>query len=384
MTATVTLDGRNVTGVTLNGLTITRGRSSIYEDINPGVCVATLLSGDIAPDAWQGQSGYTDIYSDIWQGLSVAARVGVPMAVETSGESGYTDIYSDVWQGGGAVRFTGVVTAVDYTPGELTITAVDALEALGRVYVTAARPPEMDFARAFALGRLAGIDIGYMGTTQVQLVGIDAATDPVTALTALVQVADNTDAQLLANLNNKLFFRRRDTAPPGVITLPSDVTFSTALVVSDELGAVYNVQRVAYGEASGRSIVERVNQSSITEYGRREWRQYDTQLATTRDASDLAAYWLENDSAPGYRIRNVDIFITDDDNKWAATADSIDLYTPVHIPQITPGSPIDTYTAVVLGYTETITTVDRVLSIQLAHPGYLMKGSSYALAPPAR
>ena len=384
MSATVTLDGRNVTGVTLDGVTITRGRSSIYEDISPGVCVATLLSGDVAPDAWQGESGYTDVYTDIWKGLEVAARVGVPMVVETSGESGYTDVYTDIWKGAGAVRFTGTVTAVDYTPGELTLTAVDALEPLGRVYVTSGRQEETDFNRAFAYAKLAGIELGYLGTLQVQLAEIAPNPDPTTALRALIATADSTDAQVFADLSNRVYYRRRDTAPGGVITIPGEVTLSEALIVSDELGDIYNVERVAYGKADSRQVVERINQASITEYGRREWRQYETQLLTNKDAAEFADYWLTNDASPGYRIRDVEILILDVEGSWAGTADSIDLFVPVRIPQLPAGSPIDTFTAVVLGYTETITQNDRVLNLHLAHPAYLMKGDSYAIATPTR
>ena len=384
MSATVTLDGRDVTGVTLNGLTITRGRQSIYDDVATGVCVATLLSGDLAPDAWQGESGYTDVYADKWVGLEVAARVGVPMTVETGGVSGYTDVYADLWDGSGDRRFTGLVTAVDYTPGELTITAVDALEQLGRVYVTASRGQETDFNRAYAYAKLAGVEMGYTGTLTVDLAEVAPQPDPQTALIAVVKVSDNTDAQVYADVTNALYYRRRDTALRAPVTLPPVMTLTDNLIVSEELGAIFNVERVAYGKADARQSVERINQTSITKYGRREWRTYDTQLLNLVDASALADYWLNNDTNSAYRISDVEVLILAQDSQWSAIADSIDLFTPIIIPQLPAGSPIDTYAGIVLGYTETITQTDRILTLHLSHPDYLMEGHSYAVATPAR
>lgn len=384
MSATVTLDGRDVTGVTLNGLTITRGRQSIYDDVGTGVCVATLLSGDLTPDAWQGVSGYIDVYEDKWVGLEVAARVGVPMTVQTGGVSGYTDVYADLWDGAGGRRFTGLVTAVDYTPGELTVTAVDALEKLGRVYVTAGRGQETDFNRAYAYAKLAGVDMGYTGTSVVDLVEVTPQDDPQTALTAVLRVSDNTDAQVFADVTNDLYYRRRDTALRAPVTLPPVMTLTENLIVSEELGAIYNVERVAFGKADARQLVERINQPSITKYGRREWRTYDTQLLNVTDASNLADYWLKNDINSAYRISDVEVLILVQDSQWAAIADSIDLFTPVIIPQLPSGSPIDTYTGIVLGYTETISQTDRVITLHLSHPNYLQEGHSYAVATPTR
>jgi hypothetical protein len=343
MSATITLDGRNVTGVTLDGVTITRGRSSIYEDIGTGVCVATLLSGDVAPDAWQGVSGYTEDYSDVWTGA-------------------------------GATRFTGVVTAVDYTPGELTITAVDVLEQLGRIYVSAARPAETDFNRAFSIATAAGVTLTYTGSVSVELAEVQESTDPVTASRALLTVSDNTDAQVYATRENRLIYRRRDTAPPAVISIPEDVTLTDNLVVTQELGDVYNVERVGYGAAEDRRTVERINQASITRYGRREWRQIETQLLSYSDATALADYWLKHDADPGYRVREVAILSVVGDDSWNVIADAIDIFTPVRISGLPTGSPIPDFTAAVLGYTETITQTNRTLALSLGYSGYLMEG----------
>lgn len=372
MTATVTLDGRNVTGVTLNGLTITRGRSSIYEDINPGVCVATLLSGDIAPDAWRGQSGYVDLYSDYWQGLTEAARVGVKMEVETGIGNGYVDAYQDTWDGFGTVRFTGIVTAVDYTPGELTITAIDALELLGRVYVTAARPQETDTARALALLATAKVTPQIMGTIEATLTPVDETVDPVTVANSVQKVANNMDAQLYADRDNHVKWRRRDTPAGKKITLPPGFTLTDSLVVTSEMGDVYNVERVTYGPANERKTIEVTDSASVEDYGRREWRRYDTQLVNETDARGLGVYWLANDKDARYRVNNIYALILDADKAWQVVADSIDLYTVIEIPELPDGSPIPSYTAAVLGYTETITQADRSLSLRLAPPNYLM------------
>ena len=372
MGATVTLDGRNVTGVTLDGLTITRGRSSIYEDINPGVCVATLLSGDIAPDAWRGPSGYVDAYTDTWFGGIEAARVGVKMQVDTQIGNGYADAYTDTWQGFGTTRFTGIVTAVDYTPGELTITAIDALELLGRVYVTAARPQETDTARALALLATAKITPQVLGKVEALLTPIDETLDPVTVASSVQKVANNLDAQLYADRENRVKWRRRDTPAGKRVTLPSDFTLSQSLVVTSEMGDVFNVERVAYGPAAERKTVEVSDPDSVTEYGRREWRKYDTQLVNETDARGLGTYWLANDKTPRYRVNNVYAIILENDAAWQVIADSIDLYTIVEIPYLPDGSPILSYTAAVLGYTENITQADRSLSLRLAPPNYLM------------
>ena len=372
MTATVTLDGRNVTGVTLDGVTITRGRSSIYEDIAPGVCVATLLSGDIAPDAWRGRSGYSDVYEDYWYGATEAARVGVSMVVETGLGSGYVDLYGEKWDGFGTTRFTGTVTAVDYTPGELTITAVDCLEKLGRVYVSEARPEETDTVRVSAYLNKAGINPQVLGTVDANLTALEALSDPMTVAVAVTRAADNTDAQTYADRENNVVYRRRDTPAGKAVTLPSDFTLASDLVVTSELGDLYNVERVNYGPVNARKTVEVLDAQSIEEFGRREWKRYETQLVNESDAKALGEYWLSNDKNPGYRVRDIYALILDDEMTWQVLADSIDLYNVVTIPQLPDGSPIPSYSAVVLGYTETITAIQRTLNLRLAPPNYLM------------
>ena len=377
MTTTILLDGRDVTGVTLDGVKITRGRESLYENPTPGVCVANLLSGDIDPAAWQGVSGYTDAYADVWVGLEVAARVGVPMVVITSGVSGYTDAYEDVWAGAGTIRFTGTVTAVDYTPGELTITAVDAVESLGRVYVNTGRPQETDFARAYAYAHLANVELGYTGTTTANLIETAPPEDPTPALTALNETADNTDATLYADKDNRLWYRRRDTAITSTVTLPTDITLVENLVVSEELGAIYNIERVTYGKDADQRTVERINPASVTKYGRREWRGNQTQLLNGVDATALAEYWLSIDQDPGYLVKNINVIALDD--TYAHILDNVDLFTLVTIPLLPAGSPIESYRGVVLGYTETINQNTQTLALALAPAGYLTEGTSYAV-----
>jgi hypothetical protein len=373
MTATLTLDGKDVTGVTLSGVTITRGRTSIYDDVRPGVCTATLLSGDIDPEAWQGNSGYKDVYADIWAGGLEAARVGVALEVFSSSRtSGYTDVYSDQWDGLGNTRFTGTVTAVDYSPGVLVITAVDCVEQLGRVYYTAQRPEELDSSRAYVFALAAGVKLKTTGTVEATLLPVDAEADPIKVLDGILAAADSSDAQLYADRGNALYWRRRDTPPGPAVELDTGMTLSASLKVSQELGQIYNVERVAYGPSDNRNTYELVNQASIVKYGRREYKTYNTQLANYTDATALAQYWLAIDSAAAYTIGTVSVIIQPDETAWANIADQIDLYTPVTVPQLPTGSPIPSYSALVLGYTETITQQERTLELSLGPANYLM------------
>ena len=384
MTATLTLDGRNVTGVTLSGVTITRGRESLGEDPSAGVCVATLLSGDIDPGAWQGVSGYTDAYADEWLGQEVAARVGVPLVVETSGVSGYTDAYADEWAGSGNVRFTGTVTAVDYTPGELTVTAVDAVEQLGRVYVKDPRPGETDFSRAFALANLAGVTMGYLGQVTATLVEQETAPTRTTVLEALTATADNTAATFYADRLNALWYRRRDAALVNTVTLPAEVTLTEALIVSQELGEVYNTELVAYGKRENRRTASASDPESVAKYGPREWPVMETELAGAKDAENLADYWLAIDKDAAYRVASAQVVIYGEAPEFHAAADALDLYSRVVIPQLPAGSPVASFSAVLLGYTETITEQDRTLALHLAPPKYGPEGTpSYAASTAA-
>ena len=152
-TYAVTIDGMNIAGMVLSGASITYGSTATGQPPAPTTAHLELLTPDVSPElaheypgiSWNGgiPSGYVDTFEAAYEGATSSLEVGTPVTVRVGTETGYVDTFEANYRAGFDVtRFTGQITALDYTPGLVGITAVDLADSLTRVVLDPASWPE--------------------------------------------------------------------------------------------------------------------------------------------------------------------------------------------------------------------------------------------------
>jgi len=226
----VRIDGDDVAGLTLEGARIEFGRRTPRDVDRPSYAYLDLATVDSIPqvaDRWPAfgpgpfgaPSGYTIEYEEVWSGVTSRLTVGAEVRVSMESESGYARDYTDQWEGAAVPRFTGRVTALDYVPGSVSVTAVDATERLGYVADDQPYPEETDVARARRLAALGGVDVEVTGNTTVQLAGDPVNENPEdvvdhpAALQEITQAAGWARAVFSALPDGRVVYKTRDTAP---------------------------------------------------------------------------------------------------------------------------------------------------------------------------
>ena len=225
----IRVDGEDVAGITLAGGSVTYGRRSPRDPDQPAYAYLNLLTVDAVPyiaDRWPAfgpgpfgaPSGYTIEYEDTWSGVTSRLTVGASVRVTMESPSGYARDYTDQWEGAAIPRFTGRVTSLDYTPGTVSVTAVDPTERLGYVSDDTPYPEETDVARARRLAALGGVDVNVTGNTTILLAGdqVNASSDTVfhpAAAQEITTAARWAQAVFTALPDGKVVYKTRDTAP---------------------------------------------------------------------------------------------------------------------------------------------------------------------------
>jgi len=227
LTPRVYIDGTDVAGITLGGAQITYGRPTPTAPDQPATAFLQLLTvdsvpqvadewPDFSPGAFGAPSGYVTKFEDTWNGVSSRLSVGVDVRV-TLEAGAYTNTYEDEWAGVTVPRFTGRVTALNYLPGQVDVTAVDATERLGFVADDAPYPEETDTQRAVRLAALGGVDVEVTGSAAVMLAGDpDQGAEQVQHLAVGQEIttqARYARAVFTSTPDGKVQYRTRDTPP---------------------------------------------------------------------------------------------------------------------------------------------------------------------------
>ena len=359
----VTIDETDVAGMTLTGGTITYGATSGGEQPGPTTAHFTLISADAAGDlvaeypgiSWGGgiPSGYVDTFEDKYEGALSALKPGAPVTLKTATESGYVDTFEANYRAGfDSVRFSGYITSIDYLPGTITITAIDAIERLTRAPIARASwPSETETERLARICSAAAITPTIRGTGLAAVAATATDAEPETPWRLLVELAGSAGSLVYVNRNGQLIYRCHDDIHDTTTILPPDVTLIDGLEMTIELGRVRNSITVEYdgGEITATDF------SSTTAYGPRDGGKLKTILANATDAQTRADRYLTAYAEPRWHLPSVTAFLKFAWNdRDIADLLSLDLDDVLELPQLLPASPEASYASRVIGYTETL------------------------------
>lgn len=390
----VTVDGTDVAGMTLAGGTIQYGATSSREQPQPASVFLELISADAAGDlvatypgiSWRGgiPSGYVDAFDDVYEGALSALKVGNSIAVRIATASGYVDTFESNYRAGFDVtRFTGHIAAIDYTPGLIAVTGIDAGERLARRKIDGfGWPQETETARVARIATAAGIPIDVVGTSSVEFIATDNDNIvEVDAWTVLARMADTTGAVVYVDREGTVVYRCKDATPGTTYPVDPAVTLLNSLQMTQELGDVVNTITVEYGDrdpnTGDRPYVTATDSTSVAIYGVRYSQSGLARIdvATAADAQEYADRILAAYSEPRWHLPRVTahLGLARDDGNVAGllTADLDDI---VELPQLLPASPEASYASRVLGYTERLDPEEWQLTFVLDPNGWSREG----------
>ena len=375
----VQIDGTNIAGMTLTGATITYGATSQGQPPAPTTANMELITVDAIDQlryaypgiSWNGgiPSGFVQTYGDTYEGATSALHVGSPVTVGIATDTGFVQTYSDTYDVGfNSTRFTGIITALDYSPNLVGITAVDLAEALNRIELDpAAWPIENENARVSRILTATGVTGTITGNSTIPI-RAGTNTKPRTAWKHLVDVALSCGSIVWVDREGHLNYRTADALlASSTTTAPPAATLKDPLKMSSELGDVVNVVTITYG---ADQTVTAQNSSSIATYGRRE-KKIDTELDDPVDAQLFADDYVALHGDPAWHMPNATLHLG-----FANSADQIadlltvDLDDTLDLPQLLPASPVTSYSSRVLGYTETLDPYDWLITYVLDPYGW--------------
>ena len=354
------------------------GRSSPENQPEPTSATLTLLTSDAAPDVFlqypsfilnntQIPSGFVAHWLDHYEGTSTKIELGAPVVIGVTAASGFVSAWENQYRGmlSQTTRFTGSVIAIDYTPGTITLTAATSQEALNRTYAnTAGYPAQTDHARLAEIENETGYPIATAGTPK-NLIAVEEGKRP--TVSYLHDIAVSTGALVYADRGGVLRYRSADAYTPADVTLPSRNTLVDPLTMTLETGRVVNVVTVEYGDRDvngDRPTVTAQDPASITALGPREAFVF-TYLATQADAQTLADSVIA-ERGVAWEMPNAVVLMADVTEDVVGAIGNLEIGDNVTLPKLLPGSPANTYTAQLLGYTETIARATWTLDLYLS------------------
>ena len=357
----VTIDGTDVNGITLTGGRINYGAATSGQPPAPTTAALQLIDADYYNDvtqypgiSWRGgiPSGYVDEFKDTYEGALSALKIGTSVAVRALTPSGYVDTFEANYRAGfDSTRFTGVITAIDYTPGDIRVTAVDLGEKLTRTTLDPATwPQETETARINRILTEVGVTGTITGSSdRVIRAGANSRSD--TAFNHLVATARAGQSLVWVNREGELNYRTANDLPDTTYIAPLGATLENTLKMSIELGDVANTITVTYGTDQSITVTD---STSITAYGTRE-ATYNLELADTTQATEWANAKLAVRKDPQWHLPRADIHLGL--AYYAPTIAQLlnaDLDDVLQLPQLKPASPEASYSSRVTGYSETL------------------------------
>jgi hypothetical protein len=384
----VLVDGVEVAGITIAGSTIRRGSGSLNDAAPPpSTAYLELIAYDAAGDlvldfpgiGWRGgiRSGFVTEYEAEYEGVVSSLELGKPVEVRTTSPSGFvTEYVDDYLTGFESTRFVGTIAAIDYTPSLVAVTAIDDVEKLTRVDVDTSKfPAELELERVARIAGLAGVSIVTEGTSSVALVkGPDQLTWS-TAYTELERVASNCDSVFYTRRDGQLVYRTHEAPTDSVVNVNPSATLLDTLKMTQELGVIVNRVTVSYGSSQEVTLED---SSSITTYGLRDVK-LSTELSTLAEATAHGQRLLDHYSTPYWYMPSVDVSLSmarsagDPYPDYFARLLDVDLDDELVIGPLLAGSPLDSYTSRVLGYTETLDPYAWELRYDLNPAGWTRK-----------
>lgn len=381
--AAVEVDGTDIAGIVLAGATIHRGGTNPDDPVAPpGTAHLELISYDAAgdlvvdyPEFTFGDgvpSGFVPVYGDRYEGGESKLTPGRPVTIRTVSPSGFEPTYFDDYATGyESTRFVGYVTAIDYTPALIAITAVTVGEYFNRTTVNPAGwPAEPDVDRVARIAAAAGATIDVRGTSTARVAAEPVDADPVPAVDLLADVAHAGDGLFYVTRDGQATYLTNAYTGGASVTLPPGATLVDDLRMTRELGTIVNHVEVESAEgpiASARDL------DSITAYGLRE---YQTKITGTGDDAQakadrmIAARAWSTWFMPAITL-NLNLARTEGeypDNLGDLL--NLDLDDQVTVPSLLPGSPEPSYTSRVLGSTETLDPYQWSITYNLAQNGW--------------
>lgn len=374
------IDGTDVKSLVLEDGRIEYGRASLFEQPGPPYAILNLLTRDSYPAAAElfpefglgnhsMDSGFTDLYSDTYEGPVSRMTLGAPVSVRAVTESGFTDLYhADYDAGMDLTRFTGYVQAIDYTWDRIRLTCLPDTEAWARINVggTSGSPiaAEPDVHRVQRLCTEAGVTITIDGADGPQVIAIPADTAATGLTQQLTDIATQTGGLLYTDRDGDVHYRTFAWTPPASTTIPAGITLRDPLGMTLDLGLVRNSIVVEYGDADPKATVTASDSTSISRYGLREGK-YTSQISGTV-AAQAYADWLLASLDADWQLPNITVGMNLATDTQIATVAALEQGSPVTIPTLLAGSPEPSYDSILLGYSEGISQSDWTITLHLS------------------
>jgi hypothetical protein len=386
----VKIDGSEVRDIVLAGATINYGTRSSTESMVPANAYLTLISYDAAGDLVADfpeftfgagvPSGFVTEYKAKYEGGETRLDVGATVEIGTVTPTGFTTHYESTYSGGYEdTRFTGIITAIDYSPASIAITAVAPTEALTRIKITPTSwPIEPETDRVERIANYAGITITIEGTSTADITSTSDKESPRSAYQMLTELAKDCDALVFARRTGEIIYRTRNAVTGHTtVDLEPGATLVNNLSMTVELGDVVNSITATYGEKDPQGVRPThtsTDDASATKYGLRET-TVDLQL---EDLADVIAYcdrFLDHYALPVWHMptAEVNLNLTRTEGTFPANVQDIlelDLDDDVRLPKLLPGSPMTSYTSRILGYTETLDPYQWSITYSLNPAGW--------------
>lgn len=379
-TYVVSIDGLDVAGMTLAGASITYGTTATGQPPTPTTAHLELLSPDVSPDlaeefpgiSWNGgiPTGYVDTFRDTYEGAASALEVGTSVNIRVATESGYSDTFQPSYRFGfSSTRFTGQITAIDYTPGLVGITAVDLAESLNRVELDPASwPEESETARVERILNAAG-----HGLARAQLIGSSSTviragsySSPATAWEHLYRLALSCGSVVWVNRSGSLMYRTAGEIPDLTYVAPPDSTLVDPLQMSSELGDIVTDLEIKYGA----DAVLTETSDAMTTFGRRDKRM-EVELKNSSDVQAFANRQLARRSTARWHMDRVSVHLgLADEDATIAQLLTVDVDDVLELPYLLPASPVTTYSSRVIGYTERLDPYEWLITYALDPYGW--------------
>lgn len=362
----VILDDQDITPLVLDGESKIRfGRRSVTDPAAPIYGTLKILSSDVNasldanyPQFGIGPAGqWEDIYVDEYSGAGSRITLGSSAIVNVANETGWIDEYVDEYAtGAGHRRLTGYVSAIEYdAPYTLTLTIASKWEELTRYQLPGPYPRELASERMLTLGA-DQVDYG----DDYIVIETEARQ---TAWEAMTTVAQSTGGLLYCDTENVIHYREAGSYTPQEMTCPDCAVLIGSFTMTTNLGSVQNTAVVTYGDP--RSTVEASNTDSVTTYGTREAR-VDSILSEQADAQVVANNAVALAEEPGWALPDVEIVMNQLTQEQQNEIAAMGLDDILNVGPLLPGAPQQNVTARVLGYDETISANNWIVTFHLA------------------